>query len=305
MNVWISGAAAVGAGLFLALSGVIQQKRASRRPEGSGLALIWQLIRDLWWLLGIGAALVSYGLQALALSFGPLALVQPLIVSELLFAVPLSMRLRGQRLDLRGWLAAGAVVAGLAVGIGIAQPTEGNPTQPFGSWVPVLAVIIGLAAACLTVTRFVSGPPKASAFGLAGAATMGTQSALYSATIAVLRQQGLVAVFTEWETYALIVASITGAILIQKAFQAGPLAASSPVIDAVLPIVSIVIGLLLFGEQINSSVVGLTGGIAGIILLVAGIILLDTSPAVRHEQRIEDREQEPEPADQPEADRAG
>src|SRR5689334_21267911 len=127
----ISAVTAILAGLSIAAGGVLQQRAASRRPSGERLSatLIHRLVTDKVWLAGIGLAALSYGFQAVALTFGPLALVQPLIVSELLFAVPVSVRLRKLRLRKRDWLTVAMIVAGLAIGIIAADPHKGHPIQ--------------------------------------------------------------------------------------------------------------------------------------------------------------------------------
>ena len=289
----ISAVAAVMAGLFLAACGVLQQRAASKRSssERMSLRLVRALVTDRTWLAGIASAGASYGFQAVALAFGPLVLVQPLVVSELLFAVPVSVRIRGLRLRPRDWGAVGAVVVGLAVGIVAADPQQGRPLQPISSWAPALASVAVLVGVCLLVTRFVDGPPMASAFAVAGACTMGLQSALYAATIALIKKEQL-ALFATWEPYALIIASLIGAFLIQNAFQSGPLAASTPVIDAILPLVAIGLGVGLFGEHIRTSLLGLAGATVGLLLVLGGIVGLDTSPVVRREQRLQEQEQE-------------
>jgi drug/metabolite transporter (DMT)-like permease len=289
----VSASAAVVSGLFLATAGVLQQRAASRRSsrDRMSLRLVHSLVTDRTWLAGILSAGLSYGFQAVALAFGPLVLVQPLVVSELLFAVPVSVRMRGLRLRRRDWTAVGAVVAGLAIGIVAADPKKGQPIEPFTVWLPALIGVAALTVLCLVTTRFLEGPPMASAFALAGACTMGLQSALYAATIALLKQQGW-ALFANWEPYALVVASLVGAFLIQNAFQSGPLAASTPVIDATLPLVAIALGVGLFGEHVRTSVLGLTGAIVGIALVIVGIVGLDTSPVVRKEQRLQQQEQQ-------------
>ncbi len=286
MNTLVAAGAAVGAGLCLAAGGVLQQRAASKQPSDERL-LVLHLLRDRTWLAGIAAAGASYGLQGLALSFGPLALVQPLVVSELVFAVPISVRMRGLRLRGRDWVAVGVIVAGLALGIVGADPHRGNPLQPFMVWVIPLIIVAALAAAGIGLARCLSGPASASALAVAGAVVMAMQSALYNSTIALLAKVGFFPVFVHWQPYLLIAASIVGMMLIQRAFRAGPLAASSPVIDCLLPLGAIALGLTMFGEKINTSPWALTGGAVGLALLVAGIVLLDTSPVVRQEQRIE------------------
>jgi drug/metabolite transporter (DMT)-like permease len=289
----ISAVAAVLAGLFLATCGVLQQRAASKRSssERMSLRLVHALVTDRTWLAGIASAGASYGFQAVALAFGPLVLVQPLVVSELLFAVPVSVRIRGLRLRPRDWGAVAAVVVGLAVGIVAADPQQGQPIQPIASWAPALVAVAVVVGLCLLVARVVEGPPMASAYAVAGACTMGLQSALYAATIALIKKEQL-ALFATWEPYALIIASLIGAFLIQNAFQSGPLAASTPVIDATLPLVAIGFGVGLFGEQIRTSFLGLAGATVGLLLVLGGIVGLDTSPVVRREQRLQEQEQE-------------
>lgn len=293
MTIVVSAVTAVLAGLCLAAAGVLQQRAASRRPDDEKMSwrLLRELVSDRVWLLGIGLAAVSYGFQAVALTFGPLTLVQPLVVSELLFAVPVSVRLRGLRLRARDWTAVGSVVLGLTVGIVAANPRQGQPLQPITVWAPALGATVLLVAACLVFTRVAQGPARASAFALAGAFTMGLQSGLFDATITQLGKDPW-HVPLAWQTYALVIASLVGMFLIQNAFQSGPLAASTPLIDAVLPLVAIALGVGLFGESIRTSTLGLLGAGAGILLLIAGIVGLDTSPVVRHEQQIEKREQQ-------------
>jgi drug/metabolite transporter (DMT)-like permease len=292
-SIVISALAAVVAGLCLATGGVLQQRAASRRPSDERMSwkLVRELVTDKIWLGGIAAAALSYGFQALALALGPLILVQPLVVSELLFAIPASVRLRGLRLRPRDWCAAAAVVAGLAIGMVAADPQAGNRMQPILVWAPALGAVALVTLACLLVTRFVEGPPMATAFAVAGAVVMGMQSALYAATIALLRHDGW-GLFLSWLPYTLVVVSLLGAFLIQNAFESGPLAASTPVIDAVLPAMAIVLGIWIFDEHIRTSVLGLAGGILGMVLVIGGIVSLDTSPVVRKEQRLQQEEQE-------------
>lgn len=117
------------------------------------------------------------------------------------------------------------------------------------------------------------------------------QSALFSSTIALLRREGG-ATFGEWQPYALIVASLLGGFLVQNAYHAGPLATSMPVMDVALPLGGIALGVALFGEQVRTSAPALASGSLGIAMLLAGIILLDTSPLIRREQRMEREEQD-------------
>src|SRR4051812_50012366 len=118
----------------------------------------WRLPVDLAhrrkWVLGIGCDVGSFALQALALAFGPLALVQPLLVTGLLFAVPLAVRWRGRRLGPREW--AGTVAGGgrpAGVFAAPSPPRGGAPTPrgkggrlPLAGGGPVGAGAVGRGA---------------------------------------------------------------------------------------------------------------------------------------------------------------
>ncbi|TLS45026.1 hypothetical protein FE633_16340 [Streptomyces montanus] len=281
--------AALAAGACFAVAGVLQQRAASARPDTESLSfrLLFRLAREPLWLTGIGLAVLAYGFQSLALAFGPLSLVQPLIVAELIFAVPLSARLHRMRLGAQAWLGTLAVAAGLALALVSARPHGGDPDAPdLVSWLLVLGATGALVACALTAARALHGPWRASAVALAAGAVMGTQSVLLATTVDRLKQ-GLGATLSTWQTYALVVASAGGLLLIQSAFQQGPLAAGMTVIDATEPAVAITVGTTLFGETIHSGwpVTGFT--VLGLVMVTAGIVSLDSSPQIAALHRME------------------
>jgi drug/metabolite transporter (DMT)-like permease len=281
--------AALAAGGCFAVAGVLQQRAAAARPDEESLSprLLVRLAREPLWLSGIALAVLAYGFQSLALAFGPLSLVQPLIVTELIFAVPLSARLHRMRLGVREWFGTLAVAAGLALALVSARPHGGEPgTTDLVSWFLVLGSTAALVGCALAVARLLSGPWRASAVALAAGAVMGTQSVLLAATVGRL-EHGLAAALTAWQTYALVGASVGGLLLIQSAFQQGPLAASMTVIDATEPAVAVTVGITLFGETIRSGwpVTGFT--VLGLGLVTVGIVSLDSSPQLAALHRLE------------------
>jgi drug/metabolite transporter (DMT)-like permease len=274
--------ASLAAGVCFAVAGVLQQRAAGARPDAEALSprLLAHLVRDRLWRYGIGLAVPAYGFQSLALAFGPLSLVQPLIVTELVFAVPLSARLYRMRLGPREWFGTLAVTAGLALALASARPHGGHPgAAGLLSWLLVLGATAALVCCALATARLLHGPWRASALALAAGAVMGTQSVLLAATVGRLRH-GLPAALAAWQTYALVVASVVGLLLIQSAFQQGPLAASMTVIDAAEPVVAVTVGTAVFGEAVHTGwpVTAVTA--AGLALVIAGIVSLDSSPLV-------------------------
>ncbi len=306
MQLFVAIPAAVAAGACFAVGGALQQRVASQRPEGESLSfrLLGELARQKMWLLGIGLAVVSYGFQGLALGFGPLSLVQPLIVTELIFALPLSAYLNDVRLGWHSWLGAAIVGGGLAVAIIAANPREGDPIASNLGWLVALGAVAVAAGAALLIGRQAdAGPVRASTFAFSGALIMGFQSALFDNTIEHIGQ-GFVALFTAWQTYLLVIASIGGLLLIQSAYQAGPLTASMPVIDSTELVVAVAIGVTLFNEPLPDGLLRQTVTAIALAVVIVGIIVLDTSPATQrlHESEQEDQE---ETEEQEERERTG
>ncbi|MBC9723509.1 DMT family transporter [Streptomyces sp. TRM68367] len=274
--------ASLAAGVCFAVAGVLQQWAAAARPDAEALSLrlLTHLVRDRLWLCGIGLAVLAYGFQSLALAFGPLSLVQPLIVAELIFAVPLSARLHRMRLGRREWFGTLAVAAGLALALASARPHGGRPGAAGAlSWLLLVGAVAALVCGALAAARALPGPWRASATALAAGAVMGTQSVLLAATVDRLRH-GLDAALAAWQTYALVVASVGGLLLIQSAFQQGPLAASMTVLDATEPVVAVTVGMAVFGETVHAGWPVSTVTALGLALVGAGIVSLDSSPVI-------------------------
>jgi drug/metabolite transporter (DMT)-like permease len=289
--------AALAAGCMFAVGSVLQQSAA--RLTAAEKSLSWRLLLDLAqrrrWLLGIGSDAVSFGLQALALAFGPLALVQPLAVSGLLFAVPLAVRRRGRRLHVREWLGTAAVAAGLAAFLVAASPSEGLPQTTPTRWALVVVSVAGLMGVGVGLGKAIGGVVRPSLYGLAAASAFGLLAALTKASTHLLGE-GASVFFTSWQPYAMAVVAVGGAIVQQSAFQAGPLPASLPVMDAVEPTVAVCIGVFAFNEGIDTSPVALAVQVVAVCTLLIGIVVLDRSPVIAELQSSEPPEPWPQPA---------
>ena len=277
----VSVVSALAAGCTFAVGSVLQQSAARQAPES--VSMSWRLLVDLahrrTWLLGIGCDVASFAMQALALAFGPLALVQPLLVTGLLFAVPLAVRWRGRRLGPREWAGTVAVGGGLAAFLAASSPSEGVATTTWDRWVLVLIAVGGLMAVGILIGGALSGALRASAYGLSAGAAFGLLAALTKASTHLL-SEGAGVFFTSWQPYSMAGVAVAGAIVQQSAFQAGPLPASVPIMDAVEPTVAVLIGVFAFSEHVGTSIGALAFEALGILLVLAGIITLDRSPVV-------------------------
>src|SRR5215475_8859447 len=89
MSTPIAIVAALAAALVLGISAVVDQRSTKKVDTRQAMSprFILDLIHQPLWLMAIGANLVGWVLQVIALKFGSLALVQPLLVCQLIFAV--------------------------------------------------------------------------------------------------------------------------------------------------------------------------------------------------------------------------
>lgn len=73
----------------------------------------------------MAATVVSFGIQGVALAFGPLALVQPLVSTEMLFALPVVAYSNRRRLTRRGITGRLGVASWIAVFMAVSPPAGG------------------------------------------------------------------------------------------------------------------------------------------------------------------------------------
>ncbi|MET0817087.1 MAG: DMT family transporter, partial [Solirubrobacteraceae bacterium] len=118
---------ALAAALLFALGTVLQQKAGLDEPvEGEASGLLLRMARRPVWLAGIAADSLGFVAQAIALTIGRLAVVQPLLVSSVVFALPLGVRLTGQKVRRIDVAAAVVVTVSLGVFLVVADPSGGR-----------------------------------------------------------------------------------------------------------------------------------------------------------------------------------
>jgi drug/metabolite transporter (DMT)-like permease len=245
--------------------------------------LLLALLRRPRWLLGNLAEVGAISLQFLALRRGPLVLVEAVLVSGLLFALPLGAALQRRRLARSDWLGAMAVVAGLAVFVTVARPSTGRGAASGLGWVLVLLLDCGVVLALILRAPRHPGPRRATFLGTACGVLFGMNAALAKASGHRL-DRGAGHALGAWEPYALLALGSLGFLLAQSAFQAGPLAASLPAITAADPIVAALIGVLAFHEGVAGGAAAIAVELAAGAAIVAGVWTLARSPLVAPDQ---------------------
>ena len=117
----------------------------------TGLRLVGYLLRNPRWLAGSAAQVGAFAFQALALQFGQVSVVQPLLVTELVMALVLRRVFIHQAVARAAWAGAAAACAGLAVFIVAAEPRGGHDAPTGGHWTAAIVACLAVVAALITL----------------------------------------------------------------------------------------------------------------------------------------------------------
>ncbi|MEJ4099062.1 DMT family transporter [Corynebacterium mastitidis] len=242
---------ALASALTIAWGTVVRHRIAEEAPADGSLkgSPFWNAIsRPLWWA-GTGTALLGYGLQVVALGFGTLLVVQPILVLSLMFTLPLSARYDGRRISVTEMSWAGLLTAAVAILVILGRPLAGNPHPPLDRWVP--ALIAGAVALTLIerLAQLQIRRHKALLLGVVTGALFGYVAVLSKAVVDVFLQGSVMGLLTNWETYGLILGATLGTIVQQYSFNAGALKNSLPAMTITEPIVAFSLGYAVLGER--------------------------------------------------------
>jgi drug/metabolite transporter (DMT)-like permease len=258
-----------------AATAVLQRLASVSQPAGQkGWRGALGLVRDPRWLLGLLFMGGTFAFQAIALYFGELAVVQPVLVTELIFTLALRRYWLHDDVRSKTWAAALMICVGLATFLLAAHPQEGHRVATVGDWVWALTTRGAVIAILVLLSRTGSPARRAALLGCAAALVWAIDAAFVKAATDLLSAQGWLALLVHWPLYAVVASGVLGTILLEAAFAAGPLAASQPAILIVDPLASIALGIELFGEQLRTTVPALTASALGLVVIAAGVVLI-------------------------------
>jgi drug/metabolite transporter (DMT)-like permease len=274
--VWEIVLSLVSAMLF-ALGSVLQQRAGVSAPSaGAHAGLVLRMARRPVWLAGIASDGLGFLAQAAALDIGRLAVVQPLLVASMVFALPLGVRLSGQRVG-RGEVAAGALVVVALIGfLTIASPSGGRSEAPLSDWLVPALILAAICAPIVLLGRRGPPPRRAALLGTAAGVLFALSAALTKAVVDEL-QAGMLHVISSWELYALAGIGYASMTLNQLALNTGALAATIATSTASDPIVSVVLGLVLFHESLHLTGLRAIGTITALAVALLAMSVLARS----------------------------
>ena len=274
---------ALVAALLFGISSVADQRSTKRVKTEKALspAILLDLVKQPLWLGAIVTNVAAFALQVVALSFGSLAVVQPLLVFDLVFAVLIGRTLLfdpkmfpagAKRWDPVLFAGVGAATLGVAGFLAIGQPTAGRANVGFSVLLPLALGLVVLVGGCLAVAaRNENLRPLALALGCGVCYGVAAFSVKLVTTEA---GGGAARVFTNWPIYMLAVTGPVGFILNQDAFQQGRfLAPVQAILTTTDPVISIGLSVLWLGSRLQSSPAAIAGVVVSLLIMTAGIVI--------------------------------
>lgn len=270
---------ALGAAVFIAIGDVIHQRQAHEvtdEPVGH-LELFTRLLRDRQWWLGSFVAAAGFGLQAAALGLGSVLLVQALLVTSLLFALPINARLSHRRVTRWQWVWAVLLAASVAVIVTVGNPTAGQSRASWETWTAVVVVLGPALVLCVIGANLWKGPVSAVLLALVSGALWGLFAVLTKGVVDRL-DDGLEAVLRTPELYVWAAVAVAGTAWQQASFRAGSLTASLPTMTVAEPVVASVLGVVVLGEMLRPGEAGLLT-----LIIAVGAMVISTAALARSE----------------------
>lgn len=242
--------------------------------DASSRSVMRTAIRTPLWWVGTGAAVVAYALQLVALHFGTLLIVQPILILSLMFTLPLAAWYSRRPMPAREVFWCLTLTIAVSIMVVYGRPTAGLTTPTWSQWWPAFA-LGALALTALFVAAYNRPEESALALGSACGILYGYVALVAKAVVDVLSHEGIAALLASWELYVLIGLAAAGTVIQQYSFHAGALAHSLPAMTIMEPIVAFGLGYWVLGEKFQvSSIAGwCVMGVSLIIMIVATIVL--------------------------------
>ncbi|ULE35586.1 DMT family transporter [Mycobacterium sp. IDR2000157661] len=277
------------AAVFLAIGIVVRQRATMDVPAEHGVSSVMFLTllrRPLWWA-GTAAAVAGFGFQALALAYGSLLLVQPILVSALLFALPMSARLANRRVTRGEWIWALVLTVALAVFVVLAKARPGDykASAPLSALVALICTAAVLA--CVVVAVRTAGWRRAVLLAVAVGVMFGVVAVLTKIVMHLLTHDGAASVLSPPAVYLVVLLVLLGVIAVflqQSAFHAGSLQTSVPTMLVLEPVIAVVLGAVVLGEHL------MVNGIKAVAITIAIAAMTAATIALgRDEGALEER----------------
>ncbi|MDZ4270764.1 MAG: DMT family transporter [Mycobacterium sp.] len=279
---------ALAAAFFIAVGDVIHQRTAHEVTDESvgHLTLFLSLLRDRQWWLGSAVAGAGFAFQAAALGLGSVLLVQAVLVTSLLFALPISARQSNRPVTRWQWMWAVLLAGAVIVIVTVGNPTAGVSRASLETWVEVAAVLGPVVALCLLGAKVWSGPASAVLLAVVSGTLWGLFAVLTKAVVDrldVTSWTGVGQLLITPELYVWVVVAVAGTAMQQASFRAGPLTASLPTMTITEPMVACALGVVVLGETLRPGETGWFILVIAVTVMIAATAALARGEAATRE----------------------
>jgi hypothetical protein len=269
------------AALCNALNVIAQHLGSITSAEKSkGWRFLVALLKNPMWLAGWGALAGGFVFQAFALHDGQLSVVQPLLVTELVFA--LALRRLWLRQPIRGitWSAAALTCVSLSVFLAISEPQGGTQYPESSAWATGAWGSVGVAVVLALLGMRGSVVRRTALLASAAAVMWALVAVLVKTMTDTLTEFGVGGMFAHWPVYALAGAGLGAEVFHQTTLKVGPLSVSQPLLVIVNPIVSIALSVWIFQEYFVPDAARLAVGSVAFAAMCGAVFLLTrTAPS--------------------------
>ena len=273
----IAAILAIVAAFFFALAATLWQK-ATLSLSGVSVrspATLLRLLTAWVWLAGLGAQILGVVLQAAALDRGRVSIIQPLLVTSIIWALPLGYFLTGQAITRRVVIGAGVIVVGLAIFASFGDPAGGVDDAPASDWIASILVIVAICAALYLFANRGGPTARAATLGTLAGVLYGLSATLMKPVVESFHADGLAAVLGDWELWTMAAAGLIGFVFQQLSLSTGRLVPSVATVSVANPIVSVMLGALVLQERLDKNPEWhAVLGVGGLALALFGAVVI-------------------------------
>jgi uncharacterized membrane protein len=267
--------AILASGSFALAASLWQRATMGSGLEGGSPKAFAKLLTNSVWVAGLGAQIVGVVLQAAALDRGRVAIIQPLLVTAVVWALPLGYFLNDQTITRRHILGAAIVVAGLAIFASVGDPAGGLDDAPGSAWLSAFLVLGTICICLLLFGRRGGASAQAGIYGAVAGILYGVSATLMKPVVEHLHTDGVVSVLGDWELWVMAIGGLGGFYVQQISLATGRLVTSVATVSVANPVVSVMLGVLVLEERLDQPPAWhVVLAIAGLALSLLGAVLV-------------------------------
>jgi drug/metabolite transporter (DMT)-like permease len=241
-----------------------------RHPIRSGAALF----RSRWFAIGMLVAVVAWSFHVAAMALAPLSLVQAVISGGLVFLTVMAERVFGFKVGSRQWLGVGLTSLGLAL-IAINLPSATGAHSGYS-----MAGMIGFELGLLALGTLLVMSHKLGArhehhgvlLGVAAGILFGVSDVAIKGLTGGIAHHGMLGLLSPW-LVTCVVASIIAFFASARGLQKGEAVAVITLTTAAANVSAIAGGILVFGDPMPTSPVGVVMQSFAFVLVIAAAAL--------------------------------